>query len=139
MVSEICAKEHRISSTRAAGTRDEEELMGESDSCPTVGVEEEVGGINGTVRRKRKRNYPPPLLPGGRVLPWAVGSTLSLQRKAERMGNTDKETRERAFRDRKEALTESTCHYCSEVATTIRQGAAVCWQHAISLRGVGWA
>ena len=53
------------------------------------------------------------------------------------MGNKDKETRERAFRDRKEVLTEWTCHYCPEVATTIRQGAAVCWQHAISLRGSG--
>ena len=55
------------------------------------------------------------------------------------MWNNDKETRERAFRDRKEALTKWTCHYCPEVATTIRQGAAVCWQHAIFLRGVGWA
>jgi hypothetical protein len=50
------------------------------------------------------------------------------------MGNKDKETRERAFRDRKEALTEWTCHYCPEVATTIRQGSAVCYHHAAQLR-----
>ena len=55
------------------------------------------------------------------------------------MLNKDKETRDRAFWDRKEALTKWTCHYCPEVAITIRQGAAVCWQHAIFLRGVGWA
>jgi len=41
VVSEICTKEHRISSTRAAGTRGKAGLMGESDSCPAVGVAEE--------------------------------------------------------------------------------------------------
>jgi len=55
------------------------------------------------------------------------------------MGNKDKETREGAFRDRNEALTEWTCYYCPAVAITIRQGAAVCGQHAIFLRGVGWS
>jgi Staphylococcal nuclease homologue len=103
-------------------------------------------GSGGRSRRKQRhgaqetqKKLPPPHLPGGRVPPCAVGSTLSSQRKASRMGNKDKETRERAFRDKKEVLTEWTCHYCPEVATTIRQGAAVCWQHAISLRGVGWS
>lgn len=43
------------------------------------------------------------------------------------------------FRDRYEEMTEWTCHYCSEVATTIRQGAGVCLSHAVLLRKVGWS
>jgi len=42
-------------------------------------------------------------------------------------------------RDRYEEMTQWTCHYCSAVATTIRQGAAVCLPHAVLLRKVGWA
>ena len=38
--------------------------------------------------------------------------------------------KEKTFRDLHEALTEWTCQYCQEVATTVRQGAAVCAQHS---------
>ena len=33
-----------------------------------------------------------------------------------------------------EELTEWTCSYCPSVATTIRQGLAVCYHHAAQLR-----
>jgi hypothetical protein len=55
------------------------------------------------------------------------------------MWTKDKGTKEKVFRDREDAMTDWTCHYCPEVATTIRQGAAVCWLHAIQLRKVGWS
>ena len=54
-------------------------------------------------------------------------------------GIKDKATKENVFRDTEEAMTEWNCHYCPDVATTIRQGAAVCWLHAIYLRKVGWS
>jgi hypothetical protein len=38
--------------------------------------------------------------------------------------------KEKIFRDLHEAFTEWTCQYCQEVATTVRQGAAVCSQHS---------
>jgi hypothetical protein len=37
---------------------------------------------------------------------------------------------EQSFRDLHEALTEWTCQYCEQVATTVRQGVAVCSQHS---------
>jgi hypothetical protein len=40
VVSEICAKEHRISATQAAGTRGKAGVVGESSSCAAVGVAE---------------------------------------------------------------------------------------------------
>ena len=52
------------------------------------------------------------------------------------MGTKDERTKEKVFRDKDEATTEWTCYYCPEVATTIRQGAAVCWFHATHLRKV---
>ena len=55
------------------------------------------------------------------------------------MGTKDKGTKEKVFRDTKEAITEWTCHYCPEVAITIRQGAAVCGLHATNLRKVLWS
>jgi len=60
------------------------------------------------------------------------------------MGTTDKwakdkGTKEKVCRATEEAVTERTCHYCPDVATTIRQGAAVCWLHATYLRKVGWS
>jgi len=60
------------------------------------------------------------------------------------MGTTDKwakdkGTKEKVCRATEEAVTEWTCHYCPDVATTIRQGAAVCWLHATYLRKVGWS
>jgi len=55
------------------------------------------------------------------------------------MGPKDKGNTEKVFRDTKEAITEWTCHYCPEVAITIRQGAAVCLLHATYLQKVGWA
>jgi hypothetical protein len=42
-------------------------------------------------------------------------------------------------KETKEPHSEWTCYYCSRIATTIRQGAAVCWFHAEQLRKVGWA
>ena len=54
-------------------------------------------------------------------------------------GTTDTGTKEKVFRGTGEAITDRTCHYCPEVATTIRQGAAVCWLHATYLRKVGWS
>ena len=54
-------------------------------------------------------------------------------------GTRDKGTMEKVFRDREEATTEWTCYYCPAVATTIRQGAAVCLLHATHLRKVGWS
>jgi hypothetical protein len=33
-----------------------------------------------------------------------------------------------------EGFTEWTCSYCPSVATTIRQGSAVCYHHAAQLR-----
>ena len=38
-------------------------------------------------------------------------------------------TKDKAFRDLHEALTEWTCQYCKEAATTIRHDTAVCSQH----------
>ena len=55
------------------------------------------------------------------------------------MWTKDKVTKEKVFKDREEAITEWTCHYCPEVASTIRQGAAVCPLHAAYLQKVGWA
>jgi hypothetical protein len=47
---------------------------------------------------------------------------------------------EKLFRDsRRDDLMKWRCHYCSDVATTMRQGAAVCAFHANVLRNVGWA
>jgi hypothetical protein len=37
---------------------------------------------------------------------------------------------DKVFRDLHEALTEWTCQYCKDVATTVRHGAAVCSQHS---------
>ena len=34
----------------------------------------------------------------------------------------------------REEFTEWTCSYCPSVATTIRQGSAVCYHHAAQLR-----
>jgi len=34
----------------------------------------------------------------------------------------------------REGVTEWTCSYCPSVATTIRQGSAVCYHHAAQLR-----
>jgi hypothetical protein len=41
-----------------------------------------------------------------------------------------RKSEEQAFRDLHEALTEWTCQYCPEAATTVRQGAAVCSRHS---------
>ena len=41
------------------------------------------------------------------------------------------ENKDEAGRNR---LTEWTCSYCPSVATTIRQGSAVCYHHAAQLR-----
>ena len=37
---------------------------------------------------------------------------------------------DKVFREVHETLTEWTCQYCQEVATTVRHGAAVCAQHS---------
>jgi hypothetical protein len=39
-------------------------------------------------------------------------------------------TKDKAFRDLHESLTEWTCQYCKEVATTVRHGTAVCSHHS---------
>ena len=41
-------------------------------------------------------------------------------------------------RTTREGLTEWTCFFCSSVATTIRQGSPVCYQHASHRAKVGW-
>ena len=40
--------------------------------------------------------------------------------------------KDKMFRDQQVEITEWTCHYCPEVATTIRQGAPVCLFHVSS-------
>jgi hypothetical protein len=42
-------------------------------------------------------------------------------------------------RTTREGLTEWTCFFCSSVATTIREGSPVCYQHALHHRKVGLA
>jgi hypothetical protein len=58
---------------------------------------------------------------------------------ANRLADSKLKNIDEIFRDQYEEITEWTCHYCSEVATTIRQGAGVCLSHAVLLRNVGWA
>jgi hypothetical protein len=40
---------------------------------------------------------------------------------------------------RSEPYTEWICQYCPSVATTIREGSAVCWLHRAQRRKVNWA
>jgi hypothetical protein len=57
VVSEICAKEHRISATQAAGTRGKAGVVGESSSCAAVGVAEEGPVWNGLYLDTRRMLY----------------------------------------------------------------------------------